>query len=233
MGQDDQGKFYTEKFYDTITDGSVRSAKVILKLLYDIYKPQSVIDIGCGQGSWLSVAESLGSTTLVGLDGNWVNQDKLLSNNIKFTPINFENSIHINGQYDLCISLEVGEHLSKSRAPSFINTLCKTSDVILFSAAIKFQGGANHINEQWQSYWLALFLENGFNYFDIFRGKIWRNEEVDWWYRQNIFLLVKNDAACLDINVLFSLEKPILDIVHPKNYEAKLGQLMQLLKKTQ
>lgn len=217
-------KFYSEKFYDGMSNGSIRSAEVILSLLYEIYKPNSVLDIGCGTGSWLAVAESLGSNILKGLDGEWVTKDKLLSQNIDFTAINIEDEIEINEKYDLCISLEVAEHLSHDRAGTFINTLCEASNVVLFSSAVKYQGGTNHINEQWQSYWIEIFKANGFECYDIFRNIIWENDEVEWWYRQNIFLFINEDGLqnAIDLKMLKSMEKSIPNIIHPKYYEAKV-----------
>ena len=222
MVQTNFEKHYNEVFYKEMIEGSVNSARVILTLLYDIYQPRSVIDVGCGQGAWLAVAESLGSTNLVGLDGNWVKKESLLSQNIKFIPTNFEDSIVLDRRYDLCMSLEVAEHLSEAQAKPFIDTLCKASDVIIFSAAIRCQGGSHHINEQWQSYWSNLFHKNGYSCFDIFRGEIWNNNNVEWWYRQNTLLFVNQRCRLIDLYHLKRLEKNILDIVHPENYESKV-----------
>ena len=222
MAQTHFDEHYNEAFYKEMIDGSMSSARVILPLLYDIYQPRSVIDIGCGQGAWLAVAESLGSTELVGLDGDWVKQECLLSKNMSFIPTNLEAPIHLDRRYDLCMSLEVAEHLSETQAKSFIDTLCKASDVIIFSAAIRYQGGEHHINEQWQSYWKNLFHSNGYSYFDIFRADIWNNNNVEWWYRQNIFLFVYQNCHLIDLQRLKILEKNVVDIVHPDNYESKI-----------
>lgn len=211
---------YNEEFYDRQVAGSVSSAEVILGLLYDFYQPQSVIDVGCGRGAWLSVAESLGTKKLIGLDGHWNTKDKLLSRNIDFTSVDLEGSIDIREKYDLCISLEVAEHLAGKRAKTFVENLCKASNVVFFSAAIVNQGGTNHINEQWQSYWIELFQANGYECFDIFRGVIWENEKVELCYRQNIFLFINISEIDDQINTekLKGMEEKIPNIVHPKYY---------------
>lgn len=221
MAKNMLAEHYNEAFYDRQVAGSVSSAEVILGLLYDFYQPQSVIDVGCGRGAWLSVAESLGTKTLIGLDGRWNTKDKLLSQNIDFTSVDLEGPIDIRGKYDLCISLEVAEHLASKRAKAFVEILCKASNVVLFSAAIVNQGGENHINEQWQSYWIELFQANGYEYFDIFRGVIWENEKVDWWYRQNVFLFINISEIGDQINMekLKGMEEKIPNIVHPNYYE--------------
>jgi SAM-dependent methyltransferase len=222
-------EYYNTQFYSGQIDGSVRSAEVILPLLYKLYQPLSVIDIGCGLGDWLATAESLGSLKLRGLDGNWVKKEQLLSKNIDFTSVDFQKTVEIEEKYDLCISVEVAEHLPATHAQIFVDTLCKCSDVVLFSAAIKEQGGTNHINEQWQSYWISLFDSNDYDCLDIFRQGIWKNEEVEWWYRQNIFLFVLRTSDLSNLKNSTSMAAPIADIVHPENYENKIKAYKQMI----
>lgn len=108
-------ELYNQKFYDAQVDGSIRSAKVILGLLFDIYKPESVADFGCGRGGWLATTKALGSKTLHGFDGAWVKPAALI------IP---KRNIALN--YDLCISVEVAKHISEARSQTFIDRLCKT-----------------------------------------------------------------------------------------------------------
>ncbi|BDM80320.1 class I SAM-dependent methyltransferase [Acaryochloris marina] len=216
-------QLYDEKFYSNHVQGMSKSAETVLRLLNEHYNPQSVIDIGCGQGAWLAAAEFLGAKILYGMDGPWVKRENLLSENIDFSAINFEDTMpNLDEKYDLCISLEVAEHISNAKAKEFIDFLCTASDIVLFSAAIKCQGGTHHINEQWQSYWIELFKTNGYECLDLFRKKLWDNNSVEWWYRQNIFLFVAPSTNSLNVELLRSQEKPIVDIAHPLNYEKKV-----------
>ena len=82
MSQEKLSKLYDMNFYSRNLEGMTNSAKEVLTLLYEYYRPQSVIDMGCGRGAWLAIAESLGSTKLKGLDGSWVKKEELLSKNI-------------------------------------------------------------------------------------------------------------------------------------------------------
>ncbi len=225
-------KQYDQRFYDAYADGVSNSARIVLGRLFQVYQPFSVVDFGCGQGGWLAAAESLGATILKGFDGPWVRKGSLLSSSIDFTPVDFEKFVDLEQRFDLAMSLEVAEHLSADAAESFINLLCRASDVVLFSAAIKYQGGTNHVNEQWQSYWIDLFRSNAYECFDVFRGAIWRNEDVDWWYRQNTFLFVGRAAldSTLDVHRLRSMEQPILDAVHPSNYEPKTTPIRTMIR---
>jgi hypothetical protein len=57
------------------------------------------------------------------------------------------------------------------------------------------QGGTHHVNEQWPAYWQDLFERQGYRMLDLIRREIWTNPEIQFWYRQNIFLFVVEDLV--------------------------------------
>jgi len=69
------------------------------------------------------------------------------------------------------------------------------SDTVIFRAAITLQGGINHINEQFPSYWAKLFMSVDYYPFDIFREKLWHKSNIPFWYKQNTFLYLKKDSS--------------------------------------
>ena len=221
---------YNDNFYEQHIAGMFSSAETILGLLYAHYQPKSVVDIGCGQGAWLAVARRMGADVLKGLDGAWVDRERLYETAIDFDAVDFDAGIpKAMGKYDLCISLEVAEHIAQARERDFIKLLCNLSDTVLFSAAVRQQGGTHHVNEQWQSHWIDIFQEYGFTCIDLFRADIWNDQSVEWWYRQNIFLFVGPGNNSLDVQRLKKLEKPIVNIIHPINYENKICDAKQTI----
>jgi hypothetical protein len=116
--------------------------------------------------------------------------------------------------------VEVAEHISTGRSRAFVETLCAASDVVIFSAAIPQQGGVNHINEQWQSFWAALFGAAGYECYDLFRPRLWRDKRVESWYRQNLFLYVRRTHPLA--RQLRPIPDGYLDIVYPEMYEGNL-----------
>lgn len=219
---------YPRKFYDDQVDGSLRSAEAVLGLLWQISKPRSVIDVGCGRGAWLAVAERLGADALTGLDGAWVNRSELLSANIQFIPTDLEGDFHIGTQHDLCVSVEVAEHLPESSARPFVEKLCASSTLVLFSAAVTGQGGQSHINEQPQSYWIGLFNDAGYECLDVIRPSIWMNESIAWWYRQNAFLFHHRDYRFEDSIRLPCGPKEYANLIHPDLFLKKIMAYQQL-----
>ena len=202
---------YDEKFYES-THEHTYSAQIILDIIFKYHKPKSIIDVGCGSGSWLKIADKMGVEKLTGIEAGWLKPEMLITENIDLVTYDISEPLPNLSKYDLAITLEVAEHLSESRAEGFINDLCNLADIVLFSAAIPYQGGDNHINEQWQSYWSNLFSKNHYVVRDIIRPVIWNDRQVKSWYRQNCLLYVNKKIQSL---IKPPNHKNPIDLVHP------------------
>jgi hypothetical protein len=219
------GVVYDEEFFDQHFIESSSSARYMLEELYRISCPKSVADFGCGIGAWLAAAGSLGSEQLFGFDGPWVNQSRLADPRIAFSAVDFSGEISLPGRFDLALSVEVAEHLPEARSDWFVDTLCRASDVIVFGAAVPGQGGLDHINEQWPSYWVQKFRVRGYLPIDLFRSKVWNDEKIAWYYRQNTFLYIKNGSvlsALIDLPIM--TEDAMIDVVHPTLFKVRQRQ---------
>jgi hypothetical protein len=196
-------QFYTDNFYDRHSLGSLNSARAVLTEVKSMLPFGSVADIGSGVAAWSRAAVDLGAGVVAAVDGNYVPRADLLIDEANFHPwdletFGFAESLSALGKFDLAMSLEVAEHLSHERAESFVAGLSSLSDAVLFSAAVPGQGGVNHINEQWPSYWAPLFQGRGFYCFDVLRTRIWDRPDVDWWYAQNVMLYVREGSSAFE-----------------------------------
>lgn len=173
---------------------NTKAPKEVLPFVVDLVSPQSVLDIGCGIGTWLSVVKDLGIEEVLGVDGDYVDGDLLANYLFKKEFISHDLTLPLNleRRFDLCLCLEVAEHLPMDFSDTLIWSIVDHAEVILFSAAIPGQGGQNHLNEQWPSYWAHKFSKHGYVFLDLIRPLIWDNPNVDYWYKQNIFLVVKS-----------------------------------------
>ena len=132
-------------------------------------------------------------------------------------------------RYDLAVCLEVAEHLSPAAATGFVDSLVAHADHILFSAAVPFQGGHHHLNEQLLSYWIAHFARHDYIPLDLFRARLWIDQSIPWWLRQNLILFVRRTA--LESNPALLAESKInrpLAIIHPDLYLARLQSAHQV-----
>ena len=214
-------ELYSNKFFDDIYAGALCSAREIVPLVLEYVQPRSVIDVGCGIGVWLSVFKEFGVKEIFGIDGPWIEKNRLLIPEACFRPYNLEEPFLLAQEKDLAVSLEVAEHLPAQCAENFVDSLVALAPVILFSAAIPFQGGVNHQNEQWPEYWVHLFEKRGYAVIDCIRHKIWNNDNVQFWYRQNILIFLKYNE--LDNYPLLRDEfdnssNCPLSIIHPQQY---------------
>lgn len=214
---------YTRNFYEHQRERSRSSALEIVPLVIELIKPGSVVDIGCGSGAWLSVFRENSVEDIYGLDGDWVDQKMLFIPADRFAKIDLKEPVRIDRQFDLVMSLEVAEHIPAERAGTYVDSLTALGPVILFSAAIPGQGGTHHVNEQWPEYWVRLFQQREYTVIDCLRKKVWSNDRIEWWYKQNILLFVRLDQ--MDRYPLLRRELADtaltqLSLVHPEQYLA-------------
>ncbi|MCZ2397310.1 MAG: class I SAM-dependent methyltransferase [Chitinophagales bacterium] len=187
------------------------AASVILPTVLEMTHPESVIDVGCGTGSFLAVLLELGITDVSGIEGDWLDRTKLFVDSSLIKTADLKKEITVERRYDLVISLEVAEHLPGEAADTFVNTLTMLGDIILFSAAVPGQGGQNHLNEQWPVYWMEKFIKKGYSFYDEVRWKFWDNNKVEYWYSQNMFLVIKDGTNDFGLK---KTEQP-LNVIHP------------------
>lgn len=177
---------YGVDFYLEQRDGSHRSARAVIPLILQTFPARSVVDLGCGVGTWLSVVRESGIEDVVGMDGDYVDQAMLQIPQAQFIATDLREALPLHRSFDLALCLEVAEHLPSDFAATLVKNLTLLAPVVVFSAAIPGQGGTDHVNEQWQDYWRELFAARGYVAYDAIRAKIWKNDEVDFWYRQNL-----------------------------------------------
>ncbi|RYE54578.1 MAG: class I SAM-dependent methyltransferase [Sphingobacteriales bacterium] len=200
-----------------------KAALSVLPYVFKLAPVKSIIDIGCGTGSWLSASKKLGIKEVKGIDGIKVDESIFLLEEDEFILHNLKEPLLPGKRFDLCICLEVVEHLPGSAADNMIDIMTDHADLILFSAAIPDQTGDHHINEQWPDYWQKKFKAKGFYAYDILRPMFWDNEDVDWWYRQNLLLYATKDKA----RELGDPEEKVLSLVHPELLKMKEADLVR------
>jgi len=185
---------YDDAFFRAIDPQSYASARVVVARVLGLTGARSIVDVGCGSGAWIRACRDLGVPEVVGVDGAHVPAEHRRQAT-EFIERDLERPLEIDRRFSLVLCLEVAEHLPADRAPGFVADLTSLAPVVLFSAAVPGQGGTNHVNEQWSEYWVALFEAQGWTCRDAVRPWVRANEDVAWWYRQNLFLAVAPTAG--------------------------------------
>lgn len=208
-------KKYMPSYYESISEDVIKSRDAVFAVLREwgvIDDRTQIVDFGCGLGAWgKDLKRYWGIDFGVPEDKLVIPKDNYIDHDLRIpVPPAFPKK-------HLALCLEVAEHIEEQYADVLIDSLCGTADTILFSAAIPGQGGVNHFNEQWQSYWIEKFVKRGYWPKSGFRDVTVNNKQIAVWYRQNMILFVK-DAEYVPYHPIEQKEFEEFDFIHPQMY---------------
>lgn len=205
---------YNESYYKRHEIGSYESAFQILKYIKTFINFDSVIDFGCGMGTWCKALNNLNIKDFLGIDKHQYDSAYMLIPSEKYMQYDLRKPLLLSHKVDMAISVEVAEHIEFEYSNIFIENLCLCSDIILFSAAITHQGGTGHINEQSCTYWESIFNNYGYKAIDCIRPYIWNDERIEIWYKNNCVLYIE-EHFYKKISAVVPTNTYSLDIIHP------------------
>ena len=198
---------YDSEFFKENVRVGMSAARVLMPYVIEKTNAITIIDIGCGPATFLSMAKLLGCK-VHGVDG-YAPDEYLLINKSEFTRQDLQDGNVSCKGYDLAMCLEFGEHIPESSADALVRGLCEAR-YVFWSAAIPGQNGVNHINEQWPSWWAPKFAERGYVGSCDIRRAFWNDRRVAGFYRQNAMIYAK--PRDLD---MIGMTQNVLDEVHP------------------
>ena len=212
---------YTPKFFSFGEGRSRQSAAIVIPLVLDLVPAASLVDVGCGIGTWLTEFKAAGVQDYLGVDGDYVSREQLLVDRERFKPHDLTQPLQLDRRFDLATCLEVAEHVPASRAQTLVDSLVRLARVVLFSAAIPHQQGHNHINEQWPDYWYACFARHDYVVVD---GdlRLWRDAECGELVSAESLVLCRAQSLPQypRLHAVFEADGdlPPLSLVHPEHY---------------
>lgn len=223
---------YDLDFYKSQSAGSLASARRVVPIVMQCIAPKSVVDVGCGVGTWLRVFHELGVETITGMDGDYVDRSALQIDQASFVPTDISTPFTVGRTFDLAVCLEVAEHLKPESGVALIKRLAASAPFVLFSAAIPGQLGTDHINEQWQDHWRRLFANEGYVAVDLIRPQVWGLSDVEPWYQQNIILYAGPAGLAAKPELRPVAAELSLDIVHPSFFNRAIDDGAMFLRKS-
>lgn len=177
---------YDTHFYNAIREGCRNSANACVPLLVEhLGLPESVLDVGCGEGWWGEAFRLAGVPDVVGLENGEAQPDLV---GFPILDVDITQPFNLPGMFDVAVCLEVAEHLPESAADHLVASLCRMAETVIFSAAIPCQVGTGHINCQPPAYWGEKFAALGYGCDDRFRLSIWNDPRIESWYKGNILI---------------------------------------------
>jgi SAM-dependent methyltransferase len=215
---------YDQEFYTRFLPVVTSSAEVVAPIMIESVAPSSVLDVGCGSGAWLEAFARRGVVDVFGVDFSAARPAASLIGAERLREADLNEPLRLQRRFDLALCLEVAEHLPQRAADTLVESLVAHAPVVLFSAAIPFQGGTGHQNEQWPNYWVKKFQHHGFHVCDFVRERVWSDQRVAWWYAQNLLLFANEEA--LGANRILRSEVArtggkVRSLVHPVLYLQK------------
>jgi len=122
---------------------------------------RKMLDVGCGFGGQVKLAESLGWESY-GVDGDW-------------TVLPKESNFHLNDytkgsptltyEVDLIWCVEFLEHVEEKYMDNYMSTFQDSkAKYLIVTHAVPGQAGHHHVNCQEKDYWLDAFKRYGFEY---------------------------------------------------------------------
>ena len=166
------------------------------RLILDRFHPQTVWDVGCGDGKLLAaLARADAAARLIGFDHSPAARARAAARGVnvqafdvaKLTPNLIDKAIAEFGPPELTLCLEVAEHLPFWQAGRCLSFLA-AAPVVVFSAAQPLQGGVLHVNEQRPEYWMRRFAKLGYEHDPDhagFRSAV-QNLSLPAWYGANL-----------------------------------------------
>jgi SAM-dependent methyltransferase len=191
--------------------------RAALPEILDAARTRSLLDVGCGRGHWVAAACELGIVDVFGVDGASIKSEELLFPANLFQQCDLEAPFDLGRRFDVVLCLEVAEHLAASASSALVESLARHGDAIVFSAAVPGQPGQHHINCQWPEYWQELFNAVGYRCDDRIRWTLWRNTQVEPWYRQNMFIASRDMGAGREARLAPVLHPELLSRIQPES----------------
>jgi len=167
---------YNDKYYNRHFVQYREWEKAIGKHIFETIRPSSIIDLGCGVGSYLEGVFFAGCKDIKGVELSYGMAKKYIVEDI--SPYIEENDATSNmgivRTFDCVMSFEVAEHIDPIGTEKFIENLTTlSSNYIVMTAAPPGQSGTGHINLREKSFWINSIKAKGFIYQDQMVDLFW------------------------------------------------------------
>jgi SAM-dependent methyltransferase len=152
-------RVYDDAFYEHTDEVHRAMYDALARAIAERLRPTSAVDVGCGTG-WILAELAERGVSVRGIEGSRhaIEHSRIPD---RIVRANLERGVPDLGRFDVCICIEVAEHLPRRASEPLVRGLAGMSDRVVFTAARPGQGGTHHVNEQPPEFWDALFEAQG------------------------------------------------------------------------
>jgi len=185
------GAPYTAEYYSQLDEWQRTSYSVMAESIVRHFHPDWVVDAGCGTGGLLLALKQRGVRRCIGIELSQAARARAKLIGLEIHKGDLSRRCVLDARADLCICIEVAEHLPSSSADAMVENLTTGPRRLLFSGATPGQDGHLHLNEQPPEYWIEKFCAHGYNLDVAITTALrdeWQRAGVAPWYASNIML---------------------------------------------
>jgi cyclopropane fatty-acyl-phospholipid synthase-like methyltransferase len=193
-------EIYDKRYNDFLDAVASESAPAMAATIERIFKPNSIIDVGCGAGTLLAQLKRIG-LEVKGLEYSDAGIARCREKGVHVEKFDLETEEAIQGSWDVTVSFEVAEHLPESLADNYVRVISQFSPAVIMSAATVGQGGHDHVNEEPHEYWIEKMQRRGFDYDGQTSYQVrveLAGKGVASWYVNNTMIFRRKDGAVVD-----------------------------------
>jgi SAM-dependent methyltransferase len=154
-----RGLVYDDDYYAAAERSQSELYERFADALVRLRSPATAVDVGCGTGLLLGKLAERGVRVL-GVEGSRAGLRRARERG-PVRRANLERGVPEVGRFDLCLCIEVAEHLRPQTGPRLVEGLARLSDTVVFTAAPPGQTGTAHINLRPAGYWVEQFASRG------------------------------------------------------------------------
>ncbi len=167
---------YNDKYYNRHFVQYREWENSVGKHIFETIRPSSIVDLGCGVGSYLEGAFHAGCKDIKGIELSYDLAKKYIVEDIAsyISEGDATTDLGIDRRFDCVMSFEVAEHIDPKGTEKFIENLTSLSNnYIVITAAPPGQRGTGHINLREKKFWIDAIESKGFIFQDQLIELFW------------------------------------------------------------
>ena len=164
----------------------------VVKILFDHFKPRSMIDFGCANGLHIANFKDLG-VKCYGIEGT-LHYRKYIEENYdgEYAIMDMRLPFDLKKKFELATCIEVLEHLENMFEKISVENICRHSNVICITAS-PITNARYHVNGQEKSYWIDIFESiDGFKFCkeetEELQAKFKGSEKCPSWMKEDLMV---------------------------------------------